>query len=110
MVNARKEREGVHDVVASFHRDGSDHRHWNHRRRDRDRSRTAIAGSQFNIVRWIDLEKFAASPGVLIPSVPLRLHHLNPLFASVPPIPVTLERGSALMVPVAKNGVAPPPP
>lgn len=63
-----------------------------------------------NIVKWVDLEKFAASPSVIIHPVNVLLRHLNPLFTTLAPVPVTLERGSALMVPVAKNGVAPPPP
>jgi hypothetical protein len=63
-----------------------------------------------NIVRWVDLEKFAASPSVIIHPVNVLLRHLNPLFTGLAPVPVVLERGSALMVPVSKNGVAPPPP
>lgn len=63
-----------------------------------------------NIVRWIDLEKFTASPTVILQPVQLVLHHLNPLFATLPAIPVILEQAAALMVPVAKNGQFPPPP
>ena len=61
------------------------------------------------IVRWIDLEKFAASP-IALPPVNVVLNHLNPLFTTLPRVPVVLQRASALMVPVSKNGVVPPPP
>jgi hypothetical protein len=69
-----------------------------------------IPTNVLNIVRWIDLEKFAASPLVLIPPVNVTLTHLNPLFATLPPVPVTLRQASALQVPVSKNGATPPPP
>jgi hypothetical protein len=62
-----------------------------------------------NLVRWIDLEKFTASPVINLPPVKVVLHHLNPLFATLPAIPVVLEQAAALMVPVAKNGQFPPP-
>lgn len=68
----------------------------------------AIPGDVLNIVRWIDLEKFLASPIVSIASVAVTLRHLNPLFAALPQVPVTLDRAPALMVPVAKNGSPPP--
>jgi len=61
-----------------------------------------------NLVQWIDLEKFAASPTVPIPPVNVVLRHLNPLFTGLPPIPVVLEEAIALMVPVAKNATLPP--
>jgi hypothetical protein len=61
-----------------------------------------------NIVRWIDLEKFPANPTVTIAPVPLQLEHLNPLFANLPWVPVTLQEANALLVPVAKNGNFPP--
>jgi len=63
-----------------------------------------------NIIRWVDLEKFTASPQVALHPVNVVLHHLNPLFATFPPIPVVLQQAAALMVPVAKNGAIPPPP
>jgi len=69
-----------------------------------------IPANVLNIVQWIDLEKFAASPLVLIPPVNVMLTHLNPLFATLPPVPVTLRQASALQVPVSKNGTPPPPP
>jgi len=60
-----------------------------------------------NLVQWIDLEKFAASPPVTIPPVNVVLRHLNPLFTGLPPIPVVLQQAIALMVPVAKNATLP---
>lgn len=63
-----------------------------------------------NVVRWIDLEKFTASPLVFIPPVNVMLRHLNPLFTTLAQVPVTLRQASALMVPVTKNGAPPPPP
>lgn len=62
------------------------------------------------IVRWIDLEKFPASPVVSVPPINVVLSHLNPLLTTLPPVTVTLRQANALMVPVSKNGVVPPPP
>lgn len=63
-----------------------------------------------DIIKWVDLEKFAASPVVTInPAVNVVLTHLNPLFVNVPPIAVVLKTAVALMVPVAKNGNHPTP-
>jgi hypothetical protein len=62
------------------------------------------------IARWVDLEKFTASPATLIPPFNVMLHHLNPLLAGLPPVPVQLRRADSLMVPVSKNGAVPPPP
>lgn len=69
-----------------------------------------IPNDILNIVRFVDLEKFTASPIVTVPSLQVVLRHLNPLFANFPSLTVKLERASALMVPVTKNGVNPPPP
>lgn len=68
----------------------------------------AIPAATLNIVRWIDLEKFAAQP-VVIAAVPLTLNHLNPLFSTLPPVNVVLQVATSLMVPVSKNGATPPP-
>jgi hypothetical protein len=68
-----------------------------------------IPPAVLNILRWIDLEKFPANPVVTIAPVPLQLQHLNPLFANLPWVHVTLQEANALLVPVAKNGVFPPP-
>jgi hypothetical protein len=63
-----------------------------------------------DIIKWVDLEKFAAQPVVTInPPVNVTLTHLNPLFANVPPIQVVLQFAVGLMVPVAKNGNHPNP-
>jgi hypothetical protein len=60
------------------------------------------------IARWIDLEKFTASPPTLIPQFNVTLRHLNPLLVTRPPVQVSLRRADALMVPVSKNGNVPP--
>jgi hypothetical protein len=70
----------------------------------------AIPADVLAIVRWVDLEKFAASPLVFIPPVNVTLSHLNPLFTAQPPVTVTLRQASALQLPVSKNGAVPPPP
>jgi hypothetical protein len=61
-----------------------------------------------NIVQWIDAEKFLATPAVTIAPVLVELQHLNPLFAGAAHMMVTLDTAISLMVPVAKNGHAPP--
>jgi hypothetical protein len=66
--------------------------------------------ASLNIIQWVDLEKFTASPAVILHPITVVLHHLNPLFTTLPPVAVVLERATALMVPVAKNGQIPPPP
>jgi hypothetical protein len=38
------------------------------------------------------------------------LNHLNPMFVTLPKVPVVLQQATALMVPVSKNGAVPPPP
>jgi hypothetical protein len=63
-----------------------------------------------NIVQWVDLEKFTASPVVILHPIGVVLHHLNPMFTTLPPVQVVLQQATALMVPVAKNGQIPPPP
>lgn len=67
-----------------------------------------IPAAILDIVRRIDLEKFPASPNVMIAPVNVQLQHLNPLFANRPPVPVVLQEANSLLVPVAKNGVIPP--
>jgi hypothetical protein len=61
-----------------------------------------------NIVQWVDLEKFTAAQPISLPAVSVSLNHLNPLFTTLPKVPVVLRQASALMVPVSKNGVVPP--
>lgn len=68
----------------------------------------AIPAASLNIVRWVDLEKFASSQPIGLPPINVVLDHLNPLFATLPRVPVVLQVAEALMVPVSKNGVTPP--
>jgi hypothetical protein len=68
----------------------------------------AIPAAALAIIRWTDLEKFAAEPSVFIAPVNLLLRHLNPLLANLPQMPVVLQEANSLMVPVAKNGMVPP--
>lgn len=68
-----------------------------------------IPPASLDIIKWIDLEKFQASPSVSIAPKAIVLDHLNPLLATLPRVPVTLQTATALMVPVAKNGQVPPP-
>jgi hypothetical protein len=67
-----------------------------------------IPQAALDIIRRIDLEKFAANPPVAIAPVNVQLQHLNPLLANLPWVPVVLQEAIALMVPVAKNGAIPP--
>jgi hypothetical protein len=62
-----------------------------------------------NLVQWIDLERFPAQPVGFAPTNVV-LNHFNPLFTTLPRVPVVLNQARALMVPVSKNGQAPPPP
>lgn len=63
-----------------------------------------------NLIRWIDVEKFDIAVAPPPPNVPLQVTHLNPLFAGTPPIAITLLSPPVqLALPVAKNGVVPPP-
>jgi hypothetical protein len=68
-----------------------------------------IPAASLDIIRWLDLEKFQASPASSISPKAVVLDHLNPMFTTLPRVPVTLQTANALMVPVAKNGQAPPP-
>jgi hypothetical protein len=68
----------------------------------------AIPAAILNLLRWFDVEKFAAAPNVMIAPVNLMLRHLNPLYVNLPQVPVVLQEANALMVPVAKNGAIPP--
>jgi hypothetical protein len=69
----------------------------------------AIPAASLDIIRWVDLEKFQASPALSIAPVGVVLSHLNPLFATLPRFTVTLQTADSLMVPVSKNGKTPPP-
>jgi hypothetical protein len=61
------------------------------------------------IVRWIELERFTASPAVIVPPVTSVLGHLDPLLTTLPRTRVVLQQASAVMAPVFEHGEAPPP-
>ncbi|NUS05501.1 MAG: hypothetical protein HOV97_23435 [Nonomuraea sp.] len=66
-----------------------------------------IPSDVFDLVRWIDLERFdVVSPAT--PSVGLTLKHLNPVLANLPAEDAKLTGASQLAVPVSKNGAVPP--
>lgn len=69
----------------------------------------AIPAASLDIIKWIDLEKFTALQPVTIAPKAVVLDHLNPLFATLPRVPVTLQTATQLAVPVSKNGQLPPP-
>ncbi len=69
----------------------------------------AIPPSVLNIVRWIDLEKFDLAVAPPTPVITLRLNHINPLLSGLPTETATISGPFQLAVPVAKNGVIPPP-
>ncbi|HEX6354985.1 hypothetical protein [Actinophytocola sp.] len=60
-----------------------------------------------NIVQWIDLEKYDIAAPTL-PTVELRLRHVNPLMQGWPSEQALLLSPRQLAVPVAKNGKLPP--
>ncbi|GGS66213.1 hypothetical protein ACFFV7_02960 [Nonomuraea spiralis] len=66
-----------------------------------------IPADVFDIVRWVDLEKFDIA-GPTISAVPLTLKHLNPVLANLPAEELRLTGATQLAVPVSKNGVTPP--
>jgi hypothetical protein len=72
------------------------------------KNQQAIPADALNILRWVDLERFTMSPTVAVAPVPVVLRHINPLFSTLAPFTVVLERAQALMVPVSKNGATPP--
>jgi len=67
-----------------------------------------IPPAALDIIQWVDLEKFQALEPALITPTTIRLSHLNPLFATLPSVLVTLAKAPWLMVPVVKNGNIPP--
>ncbi len=60
------------------------------------------------LVKWIDLKKYDVVTAPLPNPVTLQLHHLNPLFTTLPVETATLTAAVQLGVPVSKNGVVPP--
>ncbi|GIH26583.1 hypothetical protein Aph01nite_48930 [Acrocarpospora phusangensis] len=66
-----------------------------------------IPAATFNLVRWIDLEKFDIVTPAL-PTVTLTLRHINPVLAGLPAEQAVLAGAPQLALPVAKNGLFPP--
>lgn len=62
----------------------------------------------FNIVRYLDLEKYDISTPALPTPFQLAINHLNPSLSWLPTEPVTMYYGQQLALPVAKNGLIPP--
>lgn len=62
----------------------------------------------FEIVRWIDLEKYDIQTPALPQPYNLRIDHINRSLTWLPTEPVTIYYGNQLMLPVAKNGLFPP--
>jgi hypothetical protein len=60
-------------------------------------------------IRHIDFACYRVEADPLPAPVPINLTHLNPVLANLPQHQVTLERPAQLCVPVAKNGILPPP-
>ncbi|MFC7587792.1 hypothetical protein ACFQYP_32020 [Nonomuraea antimicrobica] len=61
----------------------------------------------FELVRWIDLEKFDIT-GQAIAPVSLTLRHLNPVLGNLPAEELRITGPAQLAVPVSKNGAVPP--
>lgn len=65
-------------------------------------------------VEWIDFLQYGITPRTAADApafegpIPLRLHHMNPLFAQKQPFDVVLKPARSLMVPIAKDGQLPP--
>jgi hypothetical protein len=62
----------------------------------------------FEIIRWIDLEKYDIQTPPLPQPYNLWINHINPSLQWLPKEPVTMYYGNQLMLPVAKNGNLPP--
>lgn len=62
----------------------------------------------YNIVQYIDLEKYDIQTPAFVTPYNLRINHINPDLTWLPTEPVTLYYGHQLALPVAKNGVIPP--
>jgi hypothetical protein len=67
------------------------------------------APAAFPFIRQIDFACYRLEAQPFPNPVPLNLTHLNPVLANLPQHLVWLERPAQLCVPVAKNGVLPPP-
>jgi len=62
----------------------------------------------FNIVRYLDMEKYDLATPALITPVTLTLNHINPALVGLPTESATLTNATQIMLPVAKNGLIPP--
>lgn len=60
------------------------------------------------LIKWIDLEKYAIDPIGSTRPLPLKLSHLNPLFQDIGAFTIELLENEELAVPVAKNKYFPP--
>ncbi|WP_262850540.1 hypothetical protein [Sphaerisporangium corydalis] len=67
-----------------------------------------IPTSVFNILRWIDLEKFDMVTPAALPTVTLALRHINPVLSHLPAEQAVLTGAGQIALPVAKNGNLPP--
>lgn len=67
-----------------------------------------IPAEVFNIIRYLDLEKYDIQTPALVTPVNLRINHINPSLTWLPTEPVTMYYGYQLGLPVSKNGVIPP--
>lgn len=68
----------------------------------------AIPTEVFNIIRYIDLEKYDIQTPVLPAPVSLTIEHINPSLSWLPRETVTMQAANQIMLPVAKNNVIPP--
>lgn len=71
------------------------------------KNNAVLPASAYNIVRWIDLEKFdivAPSPV----SITLGLRHINPELSHLPAETAVLSGRQQLALPMSKNGLIPP--
>jgi hypothetical protein len=67
-----------------------------------------IPGDVLGVVRSIGVEKLAAARPAAVPATRAVLRQLNPLLATLPAVPVVLERAGGLMVPVSRRAAPSP--
>lgn len=73
------------------------------------KNNTFPAPAAFPFIRHIDFACYRLEAQPFPAPVPINLTHLNPVLANLPQHLVWLERPAQLCVPVAKNGILPPP-
>jgi len=73
------------------------------------KNNSAPAPAALPFIQHVDFACYRVDAAPLANPQPLVLSHLNPVLANLPQHQVTLERPAQLCVPVAKNGVLPPP-